>query len=356
MTDGGPAGRRPRVLILDPQFADQPDIERATLGPAPEIVVWRWQGGPPPDDALLAEADIVINCRGRNRLPAPIIERMKRVQLIVAAGVGFNHIDLDACTRRGIPVCNTPDYGTAEVADHAIALMLTLVRGTMAYNARLMAGKGGWSTADLPLRPMRRLRGQVFGAVGLGRIGLAAALRARAFGMEVAFYDPFLPAGAELSTGFQRHATLPALLAASDIVSLHCPLSSATTRMMNEAAFAAMRPDAVLVNTARGPMVDLDALHDALQGGRLAAAGLDVLPQEPPDPAHKLLAAWAAGETWLEGRLVITPHAAFYTPESLADMRRLSALSAADFLRDGSLRACVNPEVARADQAVPSAA
>lgn len=337
-----------RILILDPQFADTPDIEREVLGPGPEIALWRPDGPAPLDAALLGGADVVINCRSRHRLGADRIAAMRRARLVVQAGVGFNHIDLGACAARGIAVCNTPDYGTAEVADHALALMLTLMRGTAAYNARLLARSSAWSTSELALGPVRRLRGLVFGVVGLGRIGLAAALRARGFGLEVAFHDPYLPPGAELSTGFRRHRTLPGLLAEADIISLHCPMTAETERMIDAAALARIRPGAVLINTARGGIVDLDAVYDALREGRLGAAALDVLPEEPPDPSHPLIAAWARQEPWLEGRLLLTPHAAFYTPESLADMRRLSAEAAADFLRDGSLRACVNRDLLRA--------
>jgi lactate dehydrogenase-like 2-hydroxyacid dehydrogenase len=337
-----------RVLILDPQFAHSPDIEREVLGPGPEISIWRPDHAAPLDSTLLAGADIVINCRSRNRLGPERVAAMDRARLVVQAGVGFNHIDIAACAARGIAVCNTPDYGTAEVADHALALMLTLMRGTAAYNARLLARAAAWSTSELALPPVRRLRGLVFGVVGLGRIGLAAALRARAFGLEVAFHDPYLPPGAELSTGFRRHRALADLLAEADIVSLHCPMSAETERLIGAAALAHVKPGAVLINTARGGIVDLDAVGEALRQGRLGAAALDVLPEEPPDRSHPLIAAWARREAWLEGRFLLTPHAAFFTPESLADMRRLSAQAAADFLRDGSLRACVNRDLLRA--------
>lgn len=333
-----------RVLILDPQFADTPDIERGVLGPAPEIALWRPDGAAPLHPAVLAGAEVVINCRSRHRIGADFVARMDQARLVVQAGVGFNHIDLEACAARGIAVCNTPDYGTMEVADHALALMLTLMRGTAAHDARLRVRAGAWATTELALPPVRRLRGLVFGIVGLGRIGLATGLRARGFGLDVAFHDPGLAPGAELSVGFRRHGTLAALLAEADIVSLHCPMTEATERLISEGTLAAMKPGAVLINTARGGIVDLDAVGAALRSGQLGAAALDVLPTEPPDRSHPLIAAWARGEAWLEGRLVITPHAAFYTPESLADMRRLAAQAAADYLHDGSLRACVNRE------------
>jgi lactate dehydrogenase-like 2-hydroxyacid dehydrogenase len=345
-----------RVLIIDPQFAQDPDVERAVVGPEVELDIWRPEGGETIDGAALADCDAIVNCRSRHRLPASLVAAMARTRLIVQAGVGFNHIDLEACARRGIPVCNTPDYGTMEVADHALALALALVRGVVAYNARLLRRDDAWSTLALPLPPVRRLRRRVFGIVGLGRIGLAAALRARAFQMDVAFFDPYLPAGAELSFGFERAATLAALLGRADIVSLHCPLSAETDRLIDDRAIAAMKRDAVLINTARGGVVDLDAVERGLRSGQLCAAALDVLPVEPLERSHPLIAAWTRQEPWLEGRLIITPHAAFYTPESLVDMRRLAMLAVAEFFRTGRLRACVNLDLLRAHgHTVPSA-
>ena len=176
----------------------------------------------------------------------------------------------------------------------------------------------------------------------MGRIGTAAAMRARAFGLDVAFHDPHLPPGQELALGFRRFATLEELLAVSDIVSLHCPLTPETANLIDDRSLAALKRDAILINTSRGGVVDLDAVERALRSGRLSAAALDVLPKEPLDRMHPLLAAWSRGESWLEGCLILTPHAAFYTPESLADMRRLSMLAIVGFLRERRLRACVN--------------
>jgi lactate dehydrogenase-like 2-hydroxyacid dehydrogenase len=334
---------RHRVLIIDPQFATAPDIERTVLPEAGyDISIWRPAGDEAVPHALLGSADAILNCRSRHGLKGEAVAAMAGVKIVVQAGVGFNHIDLAACAARGIPVCNTPDYGTMEVADHAIALMLSMIRGVTAYNNRLLVRDDAWATLTLPLAPVRRLRGLTFGVVGLGRIGTAAALRARAFGMNVAFHDPHLPPGAELSFGFGRAKTLHELMAASDVISVHCPLTPETARLIDTAALAAAKPGAVLVNTARGGVVDLDAVEAALRNGRLVGAALDVLPVEPLDRSHPLLAAWTRREPWLEGRLIVTPHAAFYTPESLADMRRLSAQAIRDYFEDGTLRSCVN--------------
>lgn len=337
------------IAIIDPQFQDQPDIEASEVDNGVEFRIIH-PGNAPVDAEQLRGVDAIINCRSRHKLPRDLIEKLDpSVRIIAQAGVGFNHIDLEACAERGIPVCNTPDYGSMEVADHAIGLMLSLVRGIPTYNGRIAANAGAWSTAGLPLPPMRRLSNQVIGIVGLGRIGLATAMRAKAFGMDVRFFDPGLPPGAELAVGMKRHETLEDLLAVSDIVSLHCPLTPETTKLIRKETLGAMKPGGILINTSRGGVVDLDAVADALRSGHLCAAGLDVLPIEPPDPSHPLLAAWIAKESWLDGRLIITPHAAFYTPESLADMRRLSARAIWMYLSEGKLRSCVNADLLKAN-------
>ncbi len=330
-----------RILIIDPQFKDDPDIEQEVAGPDVTFDILRPGDGEVPVEPLRS-ADAIINCRSRHKLPQHLVAEMERAQIVVQAGVGFNHIDVDACARRGIPVCNTPDYGTLEVADHTLGLLLSLTRATTAYHIRLLRRNDAWSTLELPVPPIRRLRDQVFGIVGLGRIGLAVAARAAVFQMKVVFYDPYVPAGTEQALGYQRVTSFSDLLNEADIVSLHCPLTKETTNLIDDGAIAAMKPDAILLNTSRGGTVDTDAVERGLRSGKLCAAGLDVLPVEPLDRSHSLIAAWSREEAWLEGRLILTPHAAFYTPQSLADMRRLSTLAAIQFLQDGRLRSCVN--------------
>ncbi|WP_075221441.1 C-terminal binding protein [Acuticoccus yangtzensis] len=330
-----------RIAIIDPQFDGTPDIELDEAGADTEFTILR-PGYDPVDPAALDGADALVNCRSRHYITRSLVEAFTTVKVVVQAGVGFNHIDLDACAERGIPVCNTPDYGTMEVADHAIGLMLALSRGIPTYAERLWTRDDAWGTHALPLPPVRRLSVRTFGVLGLGRIGTAAALRARAFGMRIVFYDPYLPAGAELALGFERAASLEALLAESDIVSVHCPLTAETTEIVDDAFIAAMKEGAVLINTARGGTMDLSAVERGLRSGALCAAGLDVLPKEPLDRSHPLIVAWGAREPWLDGRLIITPHAAFYSPEGLADMRRLSTRAAMAYLTHGTVRSCVN--------------
>jgi len=296
----------------------------------------------PPSAESCKLADAVINCSATIPLGvAP--SAFPNCRVVVREGVGYDTVDLKGWGERGIPVCNVPDYGTTEVADHALALALTMTRGTASYSDALRADAGGkWSFKVAPL--VRRQKGLTFGVVGLGRIGLTAARRAAAFDMKVVFYDPYLPNGVDLATGYERVRTLAELARRSDIVSIHAPLSEETRNMIGGEFFAAAKDGMLLVNTARGPIVDLDALFAALKSGKVGGAGLDVLPVEPADPRHPLVEAFNRREPWLEGRLILTPHAAFYSPSALEDMQRKAIEVCVNYLRDGELMNCVNRE------------
>jgi phosphoglycerate dehydrogenase-like enzyme len=191
---------------------------------------------------------------------------------------------------------------------------------------------------------MRRIRGTTLGIVGLGRIGTATALRAKAFGLEVVAYDPYVPRGQEIAVGVRRVESLQELLSIADAVSLHCPLTPETRNLIDESALAAMRPHAVLINTARGGIVDLEALRKALHENRIQCAALDVLPVEPPSENEPLIRDYMAQPEWLRGRLLLTPHAAWNSPESRRDARRLSTETMVAYLRNGKLRNLVNAD------------
>lgn len=330
------------ILHPDVQFAGPADIEEGVYGDAFRLWASR-------SDSLAAipatvwQQALALVCYHEVEVDQAMLERLPNCRVVVRAGVGFDNIDLDAAGRMGIAVCNTPDYGTMDVADHAIALTLALLRGVTAYDRRLHEDPvGGWDFA-VPAT-VRRLSTQTFGVVGLGRIGTATALRAKALGMRVLFHDPYRPTGTELALGLERAASLEELLGSADIVSLHTPLTQETRHLISKPAFAAMKPEAVLVNTARGGIVDLLALLDALTSGRLGAAALDVLESEPLGADHPLMQAWRRPGSPLRDRLVVTPHAAFYSPSSLADLRRKSALTAAAYLRQGCSRDCINAD------------
>ena len=284
--------------------------------------------------------------------PAQYLPKLEKCRIVVKTAVGFDDVDIEAYGKLGIPVCNCPDYGTREVADHAIALMMTLVKSIAFHDEELRADPiGNWRPALNPYG--RRLAACTFGVIGLGRIGTAAIRRAQAFDMDCVFFDPYQPSGLELALGVRRADSLDDLMMQSDIVSIHTPLNDETRGLLGKEAFAAAkmrrneRPDwkgLVVINTARGPLIDLDALHDAMRDGTVLAAGLDVLPDEPANLNAPLVAAWHRNEDWLKHRLLVTPHSAFFTPESVRDIRAFSAQTAARYLRHGQLMNCVNDQ------------
>ncbi|MBU2091995.1 MAG: C-terminal binding protein, partial [Alphaproteobacteria bacterium] len=307
-----------RTLTPDAQYHDDAVVERAAANGLLDLVTLRERGADAIPDAEWQAAEAILLWHECPIAP-DLVPRLKKCRIIVRCGAGFDHVDLKATGAAGIPVCNVPDYGTSEVADHAMALMLTLRRNIVQYNDRVRADPVAGFDWSGPATTIRRIRGQSLGIVGLGRIGTATALRAKAFGLSVLVYDPYLPWGQEIALGITRMPDLHSLLAQSDIVSLNAPLTEETHHIIDAAAFSAMKPEAVLVNTARGGLIDLDALHAALKDGRIAAAGLDVMPQEPPEPDHPLMRDFKAQPDWIKGRLIVTPHAAWYSVESQTD-------------------------------------
>jgi len=328
--------------ILFPDSRSDPlDIEREVAGPDTTLVNARKDRFEAVELSAWQTCDAIIT--RFVPIDAKVIPHLKRTRIVVRNGVGFDVVDLKACGEAGIVVCNVPDYGTTEVADSAIALMLTFARGTAALDGALRAElKGGWTHVHNVTA--RRLRGATYGVIGLGRIGTASALRARAFGMNVAFYDPELPNGSELAFGFTRARTLNDLLGMADVISIHAPLNDSTRGIIDDAAIAAMKPGAYVINTARGPICNTGALLAGLKSGKLAAVALDVLPKEPASADDPLVKAWLANEPWIRGRVLLTPHAAFYSPDSLADLRRKAIETAYDYLREGKRANCVNAE------------
>ncbi|WP_297845335.1 C-terminal binding protein [uncultured Roseibium sp.] len=335
---------RLRLLTPDAQYPDDALIERATAGDDVDWDIYRERSPEQLPEEVLRSCDAMVVWHEMPVSPQ-LISKLDRCKIIVRAGVGFDHIDLQAAASAGIPVCNTPDYGTSEVADHAIALMLTMRRGIASYHRNLMQSpQDGFDHARAPL--LARLRGKTFGVIGLGRIGIATALRAKAFGMRVLAYDPLVSRGTEIAAGVDRCDHLEELLSQSDVVSLHCPLTAETRNMINAERLSMMQPHAILINTARGAIIDVNALLDALRQQTIAGAGIDVLPVEPPSKSDEIALAYANGTDPIVGeRLFVTPHAAWSSPESVADARRLSVETAMQFLREGRLRNLVNSPV-----------
>jgi D-3-phosphoglycerate dehydrogenase/C-terminal binding protein len=308
--------QRAKVVVTD--FITEPlDHERRILGDLADVVALNAFSE---DDLVgkIEDADAIMLYHFIG-IGARTIERLKHCKLIVRCGVGFDNVDRTAARVRGINVANVPDYGTEDVADSAIGMMLTLTRGIHYLNDRLQLGIGPWIYTQA--QPVHRLRGRVFGIVGVGRIGTATALRAKALGMDVVYYDPFVPQGRDKSLGIRATETLDELLGQSHVVSLHCPLTAETKHLINRDTIAKMQPGSFVVNTSRGGVVDVLAILDAITSGHLRGAAIDVLETEPPPPDHPLIAAWRDPNHPVHGRIIINPHSAFYSEEGALDMR-----------------------------------
>ncbi len=331
------AGRPGKVVVAD-VINDGLEIERSVLGDVAEISALNADSE---EDLVnkVEDADAIMLYH-RVQITERTINRLTHCKLILRGGVGVDNVDRTAARAKGIPVANVPDYGTEEVADTAIGMALTLARGIHTLNSRLRRGVYPWSY--LQAAPINRLRDQVFGIIGLGRIGSAVALRAKSHGMRVVFYDPFLPDGYDKALGIQRAEALESLLAQSHIVSLHCPLTDDTREIINAKTLAQLPKGAYVVNTSRGGTVNPLDVVAALASGHLAGAGLDVLVEEPPVEPSELLTAWRDSNHPAHDRLILNPHSAFYSEQGLKDIRVKGAEACRRALEGLPLRNIVN--------------
>lgn len=269
------------------------------------------------------------------------LEKFKSLRVIVRIGSGYDNVDVKSAGELGIAVCNVPGYGVEEVADSTICLILNLYRRTYWLANSVREGKkiNGPEQLREAAQGSARIRGDTLGIVGLGRVGSAVALRAKAFGFNVIFYDPYLQDGVEKSLGITRVYTLQDLLFQSDCVSLHCNLNEHNHHLINDYTIKQMRPGAFLINTARGGLVDEHALAAALKDGRIRAAALDVHENEPFSFSTSPLKDCP--------NLICTPHSSFYSEQSVTELREMAAgeIRRAIVGRiPDSLRNCVNKE------------
>jgi D-3-phosphoglycerate dehydrogenase / 2-oxoglutarate reductase len=287
-----------------------------------------WNVITPSRDTLigsLSTADALI-VRSATQVTAQILEAAPKLRVIGRAGVGVDNVDLDAATRRGVLVMNTPGGNAVSVAEHTLALLMSVARRIPQHNAAIHAGRWEKSGAQGV-----ELRGKTLGLVGLGRVGSEVARRARAMEMLVIAYDPYVSESAARDAGVELSG-LNELLQRSDFVSLHAALSPATEKLINAEKLAHFKPGAVLVNAARGELVDEAALADALRSGKLSGAGLDVFAEEPPRNSPLIGLPNA----------VLTPHIAGSTREAQEEVGTLIAQQVHDFLTEGALRNAVN--------------
>jgi D-3-phosphoglycerate dehydrogenase len=281
-------------------------------------------------DALLVSTREAVTRR--------VLENIPRVKVISRYGVGLDNVDLDAAADVGIVVTHYPGYCTAEVADHALAMILALNRRIVEQDRALREGAWvahGPATRRILRGPIQPLREQTLGIIGFGRIGQAVAARARPFGVTIIAADPYIDQEIIHGAGAEP-VTLEELLQRADIVTIHTPLTPQTRGLIDAAALARMKPTAVIVNTARGPIIDLPALARALEEGMLAGAALDVVDPEPL-PANAPFYAMP--------NVILTPHSAYYSERSVDVVRRETLHEALQVLRGKRPRTVANPSV-----------
>ena len=300
-------GRTPTVLIAYDEFGD-PDVETEVLARHQAEIV-RLSDLASATARSLGEADaLMVTTQVVDR---QVLSQLSRCRIVSRVGTGLDAIDLEAAAGLGIWVTNVPDYAVEEVSTHAIALLLAHARQLV---GSLEVGRGGrWGSSSLPR--IQRLQGQTLGLLGLGRIAQAVAIKAHGLGMQVLAHDPLVNSAVFGRLGVSS-AGWTELLQKADYLSLHVPLTSETRRVLDRQALELMKPTAIVINTARGGLIDEVALLEALGEGRLAGAALDVLDQEPPPPDHPLLR---------HPHALVTPHMAWYSEASRRDVRARAA-------------------------------
>lgn len=282
------------------------------------------------------EASLIEACRDADavmvsfaEITRPVIEAMENCKVIIRCGMGVNNVDIAAATEKKIPVANVQKYCLEEVSDHALALALMLQR-RIGYMDRCVRS-GIWDASRA--RPIHRLRGQTFGLYGLGAIANTLAQKAKALNFRVAAYDPYLPAEVFEKLGVERIEREEELFSQADILSIHIPLLPSTAKIITLEKLKKMKPSAILINTARGGLIDEEGLVTALRDGIIAGAGLDVLTEEYPSADHPLFAL---------DNTIITPHYAYYSEESDIDLRSIACQQVIEALETGFPRYCLN--------------
>jgi D-3-phosphoglycerate dehydrogenase len=315
-----------RVLMTDTIFPDTA-IERETLRAIDADFILAPQSDPETLKREGRDCDAALNVYAQ--LTPEILRAWTRCKVIVRTGIGVNTIDLAAAGAQRIMVANVPDYCMDEVADHTVALFLTCVRKIALLSASVKAG--AWSV-DLA-KPMPRLQGKMYGLFGFGNIAQRVAKRISGFGLDPIAFDPYIPDAVFAACRVRRANSLEALLGAADFLSIHAPLTEETQGIINAARLKHMKPTAILINTARGPLVNEMDLVAALREGVIAGAGLDVLADEPP----KFPLALAAMDN-----VVLTPHTAWYSDDAMPELRRKASAEVARALTEGRPKFWVN--------------
>jgi D-3-phosphoglycerate dehydrogenase len=317
-----------KVLITDYVWPST-DPERLVLEAAGiELVI-----APDTSESTLAElakdVDAIMFCFAQ--VTAKVLESATNCKIAARYGIGVDNVDIAKASELGIVVTNVPDYCMDEVTDHALGMILALNRRLVPHTNAVV--NGGWNDVALN-QPMHRTRGATLGIVGYGRIGRSLAAKAVGFGMNILAYDPLIEIGFEVDGA--SVVSLDELLAKSDFVSLHVPLIPSTQNMISAPQLAKMKPGSIIVNCARGGLIDEDALADSIASGHTAGAGLDVVEPTPPDPASALLQ---------KENVIITPHTAFFSQASTLELEQRTAQEVVRVLNGDKPENLINPDV-----------
>jgi D-3-phosphoglycerate dehydrogenase len=304
-----------KVLITD--YIVNPDVEEQVLG---DIV------------SDVPRDDVEVILVWHKNVDKEYIDRFPKLRGIVRYGVGYDNVDINYALSKGIVFCNTPDYGTDEVSDTAMAMILNIIRGVTRYDFMCREFTKTWQ--ENTISKLKRSDEITLGIIGAGRIGGSVSIKAKAFGIKVKIYDPYKDRGYEKTLGVGRIDDLNELLDISDIVSFHAPLTAETQGMVNKVFISKMKQGSSFVNTARGQVIsDIDIFYDPLLSNQIYCVALDVLPYEPPEES-KLIRAWRKRDKELDGRVVINPHTAYYSGKAFWEMR-FTAASNAKRILDG---------------------
>ena len=316
----------PKVVITDWTFPDLSVEEEILKAQGVELVARQCKTESDLIE-LCADADTVITQFAR--VNANVVSAMRKARAIIRYGIGVDNVDLEKARERSIPVCNVPDYCIDEVADQTLAFILATTRQVVTHANHLRAGKWGLVT---PLAGMKALRDLTVGVVGFGRIGREVVKRLLVFKCAVVVFDPVVPA-AEIEKLGARALSFEDVLKNADVLTLHCPSTPQTRRLMNRETFARLKPGAIFINVGRGDLADPDALTAALQSGHLGAAALDVFDPEPIPPDHPIR---------LLPNVILSPHIASCSMPAVTKLRESVAKLALDAVRGQPLATIVN--------------
>tara|TARA_B100000315_G_C14563601_1_gene581777 strand:+ start:1095 stop:2093 length:999 start_codon:yes stop_codon:yes gene_type:complete len=327
-----------KIVITD--YISNPHIEQQILGKDCKIICLNEENENCFPDSI-NDADILLVWHAG--ISKKTIEKLKSCKAIIRYGVGFDNVDIKCAAEYGIPFANNPDYGVHEVADTTCALILSHTRGIPFYNNSNLINCQTWQKNTI--KGLHRSTDHSLGIIGLGRIGTAVALRMKAFGMRIGFYDPFLKVGHEKSYDFIRYGSIDELLKSSTILSIHCPLNNQSRSMIDETFIKKLNDDTILINTARGKIIkNLDIIYEGLKSGKIKSIGLDVLPDEPPPNSEYLIKTWHDKNNLLNSRIIITPHTSYYSDNAWVEMRQKIAITAKDALQGKPLVNLILPD------------